>query len=92
MVRGFVPLHLSQVLAIFCQSVTCYSGNAGLVPWSLQLFQTYSVFTPPVIVLLQCCSYLSWDRRLMMLHNVAAGLCYLHGRSHVHGEVQTQYP
>jgi hypothetical protein len=38
---------------------------------------------------LQCCSYLSWDTRLMMLHNVAAGLSYLHARNHIHGDLRS---
>lgn len=42
-----------------------------------------------VVGWLQCCSYLSWDRRLMMLHNVAAGMSYLHGRSHVHADLRS---
>jgi hypothetical protein len=37
----------------------------------------------------QCCQYLSWDRRLMMLHDVAAGMSYLHGRNHIHGDLRS---
>jgi len=38
---------------------------------------------------LQCIEYLSWDRRLMMLHDVAAGMSYLHGRNHIHGDLRS---
>ena len=38
---------------------------------------------------LQCVSYMNWDRRLMMLHDVAAGMCYLHGRQHIHGDLRS---
>lgn len=37
----------------------------------------------------QCIEYLSWDRRLMMLHDVAAGMSYLHGRNHIHGDLRS---
>lgn len=42
-----------------------------------------------VVCWLQCCSYLSWDRKLAMLHDVAAGMSYLHGRSHIHGDLRS---
>lgn len=32
---------------------------------------------------------LSWARRLQMLHNVAAGMAYLHSRSYVHGDLRS---
>uniref|UniRef100_A0A7R9VE76 Protein kinase domain-containing protein n=1 Tax=Chlamydomonas euryale TaxID=1486919 RepID=A0A7R9VE76_9CHLO len=32
---------------------------------------------------------LSWARRLQMLHNIAAGMAYLHSRSYVHGDLRS---
>lgn len=40
----------------------------------------------------QCCrvlSYLTWERRLQMLHDAAAGMCYLHGRCIAHGDLRS---
>ena len=33
--------------------------------------------------------YLTWERRLQMLHNVAAGMSYLHGRNVAHGDLRS---
>jgi hypothetical protein len=33
--------------------------------------------------------YLTWERRLQMLHDVAAGMSYLHGRNVAHGDLRS---
>jgi tRNA A-37 threonylcarbamoyl transferase component Bud32 len=38
---------------------------------------------------LQYVSYLTWDRRLNMLRDVAAGLMYLHKSQYAHGDLRT---
>jgi tRNA A-37 threonylcarbamoyl transferase component Bud32 len=38
---------------------------------------------------LQYISYFNWDRRLEMLHDVAAGMSYLHGKDHIHGDLRS---
>jgi serine/threonine protein kinase len=34
-------------------------------------------------------NYLSWKRRLQMLHDVASGMLYLHSRRYVHGDLRS---
>jgi serine/threonine protein kinase len=34
-------------------------------------------------------SYLGWDRRLEMLHDVASGMMYLHRSRYVHGDLRS---
>lgn len=34
-------------------------------------------------------AYLTWERRLRMLHDVAAGMCELHGRNVAHGDLRS---
>jgi serine/threonine protein kinase len=34
-------------------------------------------------------NYFTWDRRLEMLHDVAAGMMYLHKRYYVHGDLRS---
>lgn len=34
-------------------------------------------------------SYLTWDRRLEMLHDVAAGMMYLHKSHIIHGDLRS---
>ncbi len=38
---------------------------------------------------LQIVRYLSWPRRLEMLHDIAAGMVYLHNRHFVHGDLRS---
>jgi DNA-binding helix-hairpin-helix protein with protein kinase domain len=38
---------------------------------------------------LQYVAHFNWDRRLEMLHDVAAGMSYLHGKDHVHGDLRS---
>jgi serine/threonine protein kinase len=38
---------------------------------------------------LQYVNYLSWKRRLQMLHDVASGMMYLHSRRYVHGDLRS---
>jgi serine/threonine protein kinase len=40
-------------------------------------------------VCLQYVAHFNWDRRLEMLHDVAAGMSYLHGKDHVHGDLRS---
>jgi DNA-binding helix-hairpin-helix protein with protein kinase domain len=40
-------------------------------------------------LLLQYVAHFNWDRRLEMLHDVAAGMSYLHGKDHVHGDLRS---
>jgi serine/threonine protein kinase len=37
----------------------------------------------------QYVNYLSWKRRLQMLHDVASGMLYLHSRRYVHGDLRS---
>jgi len=41
------------------------------------------------MLLPQYVAHFSWDRRLEMLHDVAAGMSYLHGKDHVHGDLRS---
>jgi DNA-binding helix-hairpin-helix protein with protein kinase domain len=38
---------------------------------------------------MQYVAHFNWDRRLEMLHDVAAGMSYLHGKDHVHGDLRS---
>jgi len=38
---------------------------------------------------MQYVSFLSWKRRLQMLHDVACGMLYLHSRCYVHGDLRS---
>jgi serine/threonine protein kinase len=38
---------------------------------------------------LQYINYLSWKRRLQMLHDAAAGMLFLHSRRYVHGDLRS---
>lgn len=42
-----------------------------------------------VAVSLQYLNFLSWERRLKMLHDVACGVLYLHSRCYVHGDLRS---
>jgi len=43
----------------------------------------------PPFALPQYVNYLSWKRRLDMLHDVASGMMYLHSRRYVHGDLRS---
>jgi serine/threonine protein kinase len=43
----------------------------------------------PCGVTLQYVNYLSWKRRLMMLHDVASGMMFMHSRRYVHGDLRS---
>jgi serine/threonine protein kinase len=50
----------------------------------------YTSSTPPLLLLLlQFLDSVTWDRRLGMLHDVAAGMMYLHKRRYVHGDLRS---
>jgi serine/threonine protein kinase len=42
-----------------------------------------------LLLLLQFVDSVTWDRRLGMLHDVAAGMMYLHKRRYVHGDLRS---
>lgn len=44
---------------------------------------------PPALLTAQYVAHFNWDRRLEMLHDVAAGMSYLHGKDHVHGDLRS---
>lgn len=44
---------------------------------------------PCVATTLQYVNYLSWKRRLMMLHDVASGMMFMHSRRYVHGDLRS---
>jgi serine/threonine protein kinase len=50
------------------------------------LLTLWSIMSCDVV---QYVNYLSWKRRLMMLHDVASGMLFMHSRRYVHGDLRS---
>lgn len=76
------------------QDMTCTCFPTALLPCGFSnpvtlcllacLLACACVCPPPQYV-----NYLSWKRRLQMLHDVASGMLYLHSRRYVHGDLRS---
>lgn len=54
-----------------------------------RVFTLICAWVLAAVCVLQYVSYLSWEHRLVMLHDVACGMLYLHSRGYVHGDLRS---